>query len=57
MDVAHTLGLSNTVMRLIEQRTMQDKIILYGGMVITLLVMWMLHSYLGSTAQHDPSDV
>jgi len=46
-DVVHTLGLSNTVMRLIEQRTMQDKVILYGGMVLTLLVMWIIYSYLG----------
>mmetsp|Transcript_5273 Transcript_5273/g.13637 ORF Transcript_5273/g.13637 Transcript_5273/m.13637 type:complete len:159 (+) Transcript_5273:121-597(+) len=47
MDVAHTLGLSNTVMRLIEQRTLQDKAILYGGMVLTLLIMWILYSRLG----------
>eukprot|EP00038_Savillea_parva_P016689 m.17641 g.17641 ORF g.17641 m.17641 type:complete len:218 (+) comp3518_c0_seq1:423-1076(+) len=47
MDVAHTLGLSNTVMRLIEQRTLQDKAILYGGMVTTLVIMWIIYSRLG----------
>eukprot|EP00037_Helgoeca_nana_P033531 m.418347 g.418347 ORF g.418347 m.418347 type:complete len:228 (+) comp30882_c0_seq1:51-734(+) len=47
LDVAHTLGLSNTVMRLIEQRTLQDKAILYGGMLLTLVIMWILYSRLG----------
>jgi len=46
LDVANTLGLSNTVMRLIERRTVQDKFILYGGMVVTLVIMFMLYKYL-----------
>ncbi|WAR16399.1 GOSR2-like protein [Mya arenaria] len=35
LDIANTLGLSNTVMRFIERRTTQDKYILYTGMIVT----------------------
>jgi Golgi SNAP receptor complex protein 2 len=45
MDIATTLGLSNTVMRLISQRTSQDKFILYGGMLVTLVLMYFIYSY------------
>lgn len=46
LDVANTLGLSNTVMRLIERRTFQDKFILVGGMIITCIVMFLVVKYL-----------
>jgi len=46
LDVANTLGLSNTVMRLIERRTYQDKFILYGGMLLTCLIMFLVWKYL-----------
>jgi Golgi SNAP receptor complex protein 2 len=40
LNVASTLGLSNSVMRIIERRTTADKILVYGGMVlITLLLL------------------
>jgi Golgi SNAP receptor complex protein 2 len=39
LDIAGTLGLSNTTMRLVEKRAAQDKVLLIGGMVLTLLVM------------------
>lgn len=45
LDVANTLGLSNTVMRLIERRTTQDKFILYGGMILTLVIMFLVYKY------------
>lgn len=45
LDVMNTLGLSNTVMRLIERRTYQDKFILYGGMIVTCLCMWFIWRY------------
>lgn len=45
LDLANTLGLSNTVMRLIERRTVQDKFILYGGMVVTLIIMFLIWKY------------
>lgn len=45
LDIATTLGLSNTLMRLIEQRTAQDKIVLWGGMLVTLVAMYFIWSY------------
>ena len=39
LDIAGTLGLSNTTMRMIEKRAAQDKVLLIAGMVITLLVV------------------
>jgi len=43
LDFFNTLGLSNVVMRRIETRTFQDKIILFGGMVLTVLIMFLLY--------------
>lgn len=45
LDVASTLGLSNTVMRLIERRTTQDKWIFWTGVVITLFVIFIVLRY------------
>jgi golgi SNAP receptor complex member 2 len=39
LDIAGTLGLSNTTMRMIEKRAAQDKVLLIAGMVITLLIV------------------
>lgn len=46
MDLGNTLGLSNTTMRLIERRAREDKYILIGGMVITLIVISFVIVYL-----------
>lgn len=46
LDIANTLGLSNTVMRLIEKRTYQDKYVLFGGMFITCVIMILVVKYL-----------
>lgn len=46
LDLANTLGLSNTVMRLIERRTTQDKYILFGGMVLVLVCLYFVLRYL-----------
>lgn len=46
LDVANTLGLSNTVMRLIEKRTYQDKFVLFGGMLVTCVIMYLVVRYL-----------
>ncbi|XP_069490259.1 Golgi SNAP receptor complex member 2 isoform X3 [Ambystoma mexicanum] len=46
LDVANMLGLSNTVMRLIEKRAFQDKAIMIGGMVITCVLMFLVVKYL-----------
>ncbi|KAH8851782.1 Golgi SNAP receptor complex member 2 [Schistosoma japonicum] len=40
MDVLNTLGLSNTVMRLIERRSHQDKVLFWVLVVVTLVLFW-----------------
>ncbi|XP_075471609.1 Golgi SNAP receptor complex member 2 [Ascaphus truei] len=46
LDVANMLGLSNTVMRLIEKRAFQDKAIMIGGMLATCVLMVLVVKYL-----------
>lgn len=46
LDMMTTLGLSNTVMRLIDRRTHQDKYILLGGMIVTCIIMLLVWKYL-----------
>ncbi|XP_066499180.1 Golgi SNAP receptor complex member 2 [Hoplias malabaricus] len=46
LDVANMLGLSNTVMRLIEKRATQDKFIMITGMLVTCVVMFLVVKYL-----------
>lgn len=46
LDVANMLGLSNTVMRLIEKRAFQDKFLMLGGMALTCLIMFLVVQYL-----------
>jgi len=46
LDIANTLGLSNTVMRFIERRTIQDRYILYAGMFVTCVIMFLAWKYL-----------
>ncbi|KAL1776083.1 Golgi SNAP receptor complex member 2 isoform X2 [Sigmodon hispidus] len=42
LDIANMLGLSNTVMRLIEKRAFQDKYFMIGGMLLTCAVMFLV---------------
>ena len=42
LDVFNTLGMSNTVIRLIERRSEGDKYILIGGIIGTCFLMWMI---------------
>lgn len=46
IDIGNTLGLSNTTMRLIEQRARQDGFILIGGMLFTCIVIVLVIVYL-----------
>ncbi len=46
LDVASMLGMSNTVMRLIERRSEGDKYILIGGMVVTCFIMYLAIKFL-----------
>lgn len=46
LDIASTLGLSNTVMRLIDKRATQDKWIVFGGIIVTCIIMFLVVKYL-----------
>jgi Golgi SNAP receptor complex protein 2 len=46
IDIGNTLGLSNTVIRLINRRSVQDKWIVFGGMVVTCVIMYLVVRYL-----------
>jgi len=46
LDLANTLGMSNTVMRLVERRANQDWYVLVGGCVLVLVVLYLLLRYL-----------
>ncbi|KAL3332674.1 hypothetical protein AABB24_032969 [Solanum stoloniferum] len=42
LDVLNTLGLSNSVMRLIEKRNRVDRWIKYAGMVLTIVILFFI---------------
>jgi Golgi SNAP receptor complex protein 2 len=42
LDMATKLGLSNNVLRMIERRQFWDKLIVYGGMALTLALLWFV---------------
>lgn len=46
VDMANNLGLSTHVLKLIDRRVIQDKWILIGGMVVTILVILFVIIYL-----------
>ena len=39
LDIASSLGVSSSLMRIIERRTTGDRIIVYGGSLVVLLVL------------------
>jgi len=47
LDIANTLGVSQTVIRYIETRTTQDKWILFIGIIVTVFLMWLIVHYFG----------
>ncbi|KAG8036789.1 hypothetical protein G9C98_004111 [Cotesia typhae] len=46
IDIGNTLGLSNTTMRLIENRARQDGFILVAGIIITCIIMTLVVLYM-----------
>lgn len=46
MDTLNSIGLSNSVMRLIEKRHIGDKFILFGGMIILTILMFLIWYFL-----------
>ncbi|XP_064389543.1 Golgi SNAP receptor complex member 2-like [Halichondria panicea] len=45
LDVSNTLGLSTTVMRLIEKRTTEDKWLFFGCLIVSSLIILLLLYY------------
>lgn len=45
LDIGNTLGLSNHTMRLIEKRISEDRYVLYVGMAVTLLIIFIFIYY------------
>ena len=45
-DVAEKIGLSNKVVSMIESRQFWDKMLLYGGMLLTLALLWFVFRHL-----------
>ena len=43
LDLATTLGVSNSVMKMIERRQFLDKLLVYGGMLAVLALPWFVH--------------
>ena len=42
LDVASTLGVSNSVIRMIESRQFWDKVLVYAGMILTLALLYFV---------------
>ena len=42
LNMGNTLGLSNSTMRIIERRDVTDAYLVFGGIVITLIVIYFL---------------
>ena len=46
LSIGSTLGLSNNTLRMIERRLFGDKLILYGGMALTMGLLWFVFVHL-----------
>ena len=42
-DIGNKVGLSNSTMRMIERRDVTDAYLVFGGMIVTLLVIYFLY--------------
>ena len=45
LDVANKIGISNSLLRVIERREGGDKLLIYGGMCGILLFIWVVWRY------------
>lgn len=43
LDIVTSLGLSSSIMRLVERRTTADKILVYGGMVFVVILVGIIY--------------
>uniref|UniRef100_A0A0K8TS74 Putative golgi snap receptor complex member 2-like protein n=1 Tax=Tabanus bromius TaxID=304241 RepID=A0A0K8TS74_TABBR len=46
LDMGNTLGLSNHTMKLIERRLSEDKYVIFGGMIVTTLIIILVIYFL-----------
>lgn len=46
LNVTNSLGLSNSLIGIIERRNTSDKYVLFGGMIITCVIMFLTLKYL-----------
>ena len=46
LDMGQTLGLSNDTMRMIERRLKEDKVVMFAGMGVTLLIIFLIIYFL-----------
>lgn len=54
MSIFDALGLSNSLLRLIERRQMMDRLLVFGGIAACSLLLWLLMRW--SRASPLPSD-
>lgn len=45
LNVTNSLGLSNSLLGMIERRNTSDKYVLFGGMLITCIIMFLAVKY------------
>jgi len=45
LEMANTLGLSNSLMRVIQRRTSGDKVLVYGGMVLITILLYFVYRF------------
>lgn len=46
LSATNTLGLSSTLIKMIDRRSTSDKYVLYAGMIITCIIMFLAVRYL-----------
>ena len=46
LDMLTTLGVSSSTIRIIERRNVVNKMIVYGGMLITALLLYLVHRWI-----------
>ncbi|CAM9438394.1 unnamed protein product, partial [Chrysoparadoxa australica] len=40
LDITNIMGISNRILRVAERRSKMDKLLVYGGMVLTMIMLW-----------------
>lgn len=50
LEISNTLGLSNSLMRVIQRRTTGDRVLVYGGMVVVCVLLYLVFRYTRAVA-------